>query len=122
MPERKSSKISKKESKKRTWLVIILLLTVFSIPIFVGIHSSGNDRRSSESPSKSTRLDSALKYLHEIEEIRWIDIDGNSVYIGFDPLSDDYIFVGRQNLSEFLFLNARQFKCPCILAGHFRSG
>jgi hypothetical protein len=41
-------------------------------------------------PAKQKQnLSSAVSYLSKIEEVRWLTIDKNNIYIGFNPVPDD---------------------------------
>jgi len=66
--------------------VIVLIFFIFS-NYFVGDSQHTSSKRSS---NDNIKLKSALNYLNEINEVKWIDIDGNDVYIGFEPLPSDY--------------------------------
>jgi hypothetical protein len=39
--------------------------------------------------------ETSLYYLEGLEEIKWVEVDGNAAYIGFDPLPTDWQMVIR---------------------------
>ena len=39
------------------------------------------------------KLQEAMSYLNELYEVDWYEVDGNNVYIGFEPLPDDWQIV-----------------------------
>jgi len=41
------------------------------------------------------KLKERLDYLNKVKEIIWIDIENNDVYIGFDPVPDDWKLVAQ---------------------------
>jgi len=43
---------------------------------------------------REEKIKSALNYLDEaVKEIQWIEIEGNTVYIGFKALPEDYVLI-----------------------------
>jgi hypothetical protein len=79
----------KKVSKGAVVFLIFLFLLIIVLTFKYGFQGS-SDKRSS---TKNIKLSSALSYLNEMNEVKWIDIDDNDVYIGFDPLPSDYKIV-----------------------------
>jgi hypothetical protein len=79
----------KKRSKGAAVFLIFILFIIIVFTFKYGFQGS-SDKRSS---TKNVKLSSALSYLNEINEIKWVDIYDNDVYIGFDPLPSDYKIV-----------------------------
>ena len=90
----KSAFISKQSSiprqKKRSiwaWLLAIFILTII---IIFTIKYSFQGSIEKRDPIPNAGLSNALSYLNKVTEIKWVDIDNNNVYIGFNPLPSDY--------------------------------
>jgi len=65
--------------------IIVVILTIVAVVVGVLISNSQGNSTPSE-PKKNPRAEQALSYLSDIEEIKWVEIDNNNAYIGFDPL------------------------------------
>jgi len=89
------------EKKQRNPVVWVDALLVVLVIVFVGTMDTSKQRtRVSSNKSKSTtahkssssrqsKVKSALSYLNDIDEVAWVEIDDNNVYVGFDPSPSD---------------------------------
>ena len=69
-------------------IFVLSVLFVFgNLSVFVGC----GERKTSRQPPKA--LFEAVKYLSDIPEVKWVDLDDNNIYIGFNPVPDDMIAV-----------------------------
>ena len=85
--------------KKNSTLALVLLILVI---VFVGLPFLGKIKRSAEpngggrvKPSsvpvtQSQVLREELSYLSDIPEVAWIEVEKNSVYVGFSLLPNDW--------------------------------
>jgi len=67
-------------------LLIILLIVIATVYLFNGGLNNNNatSKSSSRSLSQQQIITNELKYLNDIEEIGWYEVDGNTVYVGFN--------------------------------------
>lgn len=88
-------------SKKKSngCLLLIILLIVIAIVYLFNGGLNKNYRATSKSPSRSLSqqqiISNELKYLNDIEEISWYEVDGNTVYIGFKTRPSDISMILR---------------------------
>ena len=74
--------------KKNSTLALVLLILVI---VFVGLPFLGHTRRSAERyGNRQVVLRKELSYLSDIPEVAWIEIERNSVYVGFSSLPSDW--------------------------------
>ena len=75
------------EKRKRSGLKTFLVVTVaIAVLIVIVMIATGSGEGSSSGPSRSNReniLRRELHYLSELEDVEWVEFDGNDVYIGF---------------------------------------
>lgn len=43
----------------------------------------------------AAKIRAALRYLDEVPEVKWVEVEGNNVYIGFDPKPSDLALILR---------------------------
>ena len=83
------------KSRKLVWFSILAGIGLFFlISFFVGSSESPNKKISS-SQSRETKLAEALAYLDDVPEIKWIEIDSNTVHLGVDPLPLDIKLIAQ---------------------------
>jgi len=46
-------------------------------------------------PARTELLKKELSYLGEIKEVKWWEVDDNNVYIGFDPVPEDWELITK---------------------------
>ena len=81
---------SKKGGCGKVFFIIALAAVAILVIVFLTYR---NENGSSAAPKKNPGAEQALSYLNDIEEIKWVEIDGNNAYIGFDPLPSDWQLV-----------------------------
>ena len=78
------------------WLVVIVVIIVVVSRIANLSRAAARQTRTGTTTTSPTtamrerRAKTALKYLDDIEEIKWVQFEDNNAYIGFDPLPNDW--------------------------------
>jgi hypothetical protein len=86
----------KKQRKPVVWVGALLF---FLLIVYIGTMDSGKKRTSNSaskaiqsqksSSSRQSKVKNAISYLNDIDEVAWVEVDNNNVYVGFDPVPSD---------------------------------
>ena len=70
----------------------VVVITGVAIGVILGWPRNGDSNtKSSSTISRENKIRSELSYLMtEVDEIEWIEVDSNVVYVGFEPLPSDW--------------------------------
>ena len=74
---------------------------LIAVVLFVIGSLTGEDKQATTKTTRETvepidpRLEKALAYLKEIQEIGWVEIENNHIYIGWNSIPNDLSFVNR---------------------------
>lgn len=74
--------------KNKNFSKKFLLGILIAIVIFLVVGRNGN-----KSNEKNYTVEQTLSYLNEIEEVKWVKIEKNNAYIGFNPCPDDWLLI-----------------------------
>ena len=74
--------------KNKNFSKKFLLGFLIAIVIFLVAGRNGN-----KSNEKNYTVEQTLSYLNEIEEVKWVKIEKNNAYIGFNPCPDDWLLI-----------------------------
>lgn len=67
----------------------LALLFLLGASLLISIFRSSSEIDESASGERHAQLRQELAYLRDIEEVAWMQIDDNNVYLGFDPVPSD---------------------------------
>jgi ABC-type oligopeptide transport system substrate-binding subunit len=77
-------------------LKIILSASIVGFVLFACVPGSNNSSSSSGAPRSSSSVSSStFNYLNDINEVAWVQLNGNNLYIGFTSFPSDVAAIIR---------------------------
>lgn len=74
-----------KHFTKKFLLGILIVIVIFFV-----FGKKGNANKNTET---NLTVEQTLSYLNEIEEVKWVRIEKNNAYVGFNPCPDDWLLI-----------------------------